>query len=83
MKFEYRSVDEIRPEHKGHRVTIRRRLPEGGYSDVVGVAEHVGAAFVTVRNHKGEKIEINRSEIAAARVVEAAPLENPENPAPG
>jgi hypothetical protein len=38
---------------------------------------------VTIRNHKGEKIEINRSEIAAARVVEAPPLKNPENPAPG
>ena len=64
-------------------MTIRRKLPEGGYTDVVGVAEHVGSAFVTIRNHKGEKIEINRSEIAAARVVEAPPLEHPENPAPG
>lgn len=64
-------------------MTIRRKLPEGGYSDVVGIAEHVGPAFVTIRNHKGEKIEINRSEIAAARVIEAPPLKNPENPAPG
>lgn len=83
MSVEYRSVDEIKPEHQGHRVTIRRKLPEGGYSDVVGVAEHVDDASVTVRNHKGEKIEIDRSDIAAARIIEAPPLENPQNPAPG
>lgn len=79
----YKSVDEIKPEHQGHRVTIRRKLPDGGYSDVVGVAEKVDDASVTVRNHKGATVEINRSEIAAARVIEAPPLEHPENPAPG
>jgi len=79
----YRSVDQIDKEHQGHRVTIRRKLPEGGYSDVVGIAEHVDDASVTVRNHKGETIEIDRSEIAAARVIESPPLENPQNPAPG
>jgi len=81
--MKYRSVDQIGTEHQGHRVTIRRKLPEGGYSDVVGVAEHVDDASITVRNRKGEKIEIDRSEIAAARVIEALPLANPQNPAPG
>ena len=75
--MEYRSVDEIKPEHQGHRVTIRRKLPEGGYSDVVGVAEHVDLSSVTVRTHKGEKVTIGRSEIAAARVIEAPPLGDP------
>ena len=83
MAFEYRSVDEIKPEHRGHRVVIRRRLPEGGYSDVIGIAEHVDLSSITVRTHSGEKVTIGRSEIAAARVVEGAPLEHPENPAPG
>ena len=83
MSVKYRSVDEIKPEHRGHRVTIRRRLPDGGYSDVVGVAEHVDLSSVTVRTHRGEKVTIGRSEIAAARVVEAPPLKNPQNSAPG
>ena len=83
MSVKYRSVDEIKPEHQGHRVTIRRRLPEGGYSDVVGVAEHVDLSSVTVRTHKGEKVTIGRSEIAAARVVQAPRLKNPRNSAPG
>jgi ribosome maturation factor RimP len=81
--MEYRSVDQIAKEHQGHRVTIRRKLPEGGYSDVVGIAEHVDDASVKVRNHKGETIDIKRSEIAAARVIESPQLENPQNPAPG
>ena len=79
----YRSVDQLDKEHQGHRVTIRRKLPEGGYSDVVGIAEHVDDTSVTVRTHKGETIEINRSDIAAARVIGSPPLENPQNPAPG
>jgi len=80
---EYRSVDQIGKEHQGHRVTIRRKLPDGGYSDVVGIAEHVDDASVRVRTHKGEAVEINRSEIAAARVIEAPRRENPQKPAPG
>jgi ribosome maturation factor RimP len=79
----YRSVDQLESQHVGHRVTVRRRLPEGGYSDVVGVLEHAGPAFVTVRTHDGQRHEIVRSEIAAARVVTAPPLRHPENPAPG
>ena len=62
---------------------IRRKLPDGGYSDVIGVCEHVDLSSVTIRTHKGEKVVIGRSEIAAARVVEAPPLRNPQNPAPG
>jgi ribosome maturation factor RimP len=80
---EYRSVDRLGPQHRGHRVTVRRKLAEGGYSDVIGVLEHIDISSVAVRTHKGEKVTIPRSEIAAARVVEAPPLKNPTNPAPG
>ena len=83
MSFEYRSVDHLGSQHQGHRVTVRRTLPEGGYSDVVGVLEHIDISSVRVRNHKGVAITIPRSEIVASRVVEAAPLKNPANPAPG
>ncbi len=81
--MKYRSADHIGKEHLGRRVTIRRKLPEGGYSDVVGIAERVDDASVTVRNSEGETVEINRGDIAAARVIGSAPLEDPQNPAPG
>jgi hypothetical protein len=65
----YRSVDQIGPEHRGRRVTVRRRLPKGGYSDVIGVCEEIDASTVTVRNRQGELVVIRRSEIVASRVV--------------
>jgi ribosome maturation factor RimP len=68
----------------GQRVTIRRRLPEGGYSDVVGVLEHADESTVAVRDKRGQLVTIGRAEIAAARVVTSKPpLRNPQNPAPG
>jgi hypothetical protein len=65
----FRSVDQIGPEHLGRRVTVRRVLSEGGYSDVVGVCEQADAESVTVRNKKGEAITVRRSDIVASRVV--------------
>jgi hypothetical protein len=73
MKF--RSVDQLGPEHRGHRVTVRRKLAEGGYSDVVGVCETIDASSVTVRNKHGEAITIARAEIVAARVIAPPKLE--------
>ena len=67
--MKYRSADQIGPEHVGRRVTVRRVLSEGGYSDVLGVCEEADTDSVTVRNKDGEAIVIARSEITAARVV--------------
>ena len=65
----FRSADQIGPEHVGRRVTVRRTLPEGGYSDVVGVCEQADADSVTIRNKHGEAITVGRGEIVASRVV--------------
>ena len=67
--MKYRSVGQIGPEHIGRRVTVRRTLAEGGYSDVLGVCEQADADSVTVRNKQGEAVVIERSQIVAARVV--------------
>ena len=79
--MEYRSVDRIQPQHVGHRVTVRRRLPEGGATDVIGICEHADISSITVRTHEGARITIGRSDIIAARVVEWVPSRNPGNPA--
>ena len=68
----------------GRRVTIRRRLPEGGYSDVVGVLEDADESSVAVLNKRGELVTIARAEIAASKVIPSKPSHrNPQNPAPG
>lgn len=82
--MKYRSVDQIESRHVGHRVTIRRRLDEGGSSDVLGILEHIDEAAVTVRDRSGQRHVIGRTDIVAARVIGPEPtLENPQNPAPG
>jgi hypothetical protein len=70
--LKYRSVDQIGPQHLGRRVTVRRTLPDGGYSDVIGVCENADASSITVRSKNGESIVIARSDIVAARVVGSA-----------
>jgi len=82
--MKYRSADTIRSEHLGTRVTVRRALPEGGASDVIGILEHVDDATLTVRDKRGERHTIGRGEIVAARVIGPLPtVENPESPASG
>jgi len=73
----FRSVDDIGPEHRGRRVTVRRKLPDGGYSDVIGVCEQADPSSLTVRNKNGETIVIARSEIVAARLVGPPSREDP------
>jgi hypothetical protein len=73
----FRSVDKIGPEHQGRRVTVRRILPEGGYSDVIGVCEQIDAATVTIRNKNGVAIVIVRSEIVAARLIGSPSRKDP------
>ncbi|MCL2787524.1 MAG: hypothetical protein FWD59_03390 [Micrococcales bacterium] len=52
----------------GHRVTVRRRLAEGGYSDALGELVSVDSGAVIVRTRRGE-VSVPVAEIAIARVV--------------
>lgn len=64
----YRSADAIGPEHVGARVTVRRLLPDGMKSDVIGTCEAADADAVSVRDRHGTIVRIARDEIVAARV---------------
>ncbi|MDR1118012.1 MAG: hypothetical protein LBL01_01760 [Bifidobacteriaceae bacterium] len=57
----------------GARVTIRRRLPEGGYSDWVGVLEEASAAELAVRRRTGELRRFRADQIAIAHLIREAP----------
>jgi hypothetical protein len=57
----------------GARVTIRRRLAEGGYSDTVGVLEAAAADHVEVRRRSGERRRVEASEIAIAHLITPRP----------
>ncbi|MFP5225958.1 MAG: hypothetical protein ACLGH3_10485 [Actinomycetota bacterium] len=65
----YRSVDRLTEEDLGQRVTVRRRLPEGGSTDVLGILEDLSESEVSVRDKHGETVRILRSQIVASRVI--------------
>lgn len=67
----YRSADRLGPEHVGRRVTVRRRLAEGGVGDVVGVLESLDDEAVSVRRRDGTLVRVARGDVVAARVVRA------------
>jgi hypothetical protein len=56
----------------GSRVVVRRRLPEGGYTDVLGELVYRSRSAVEVARHGGtERIEAD--EIAVGKVVPPPP----------
>lgn len=65
----YRSAGSLGPEAVGHRVTVRRRLPDGAASDVVGTLESIDDDAVIVRNRSGDAVRVARAEIVASRVI--------------
>jgi len=69
MRFQ--SSDRLEPEHIGRRVTVRRRLPDGRASDVIGILESLDERTLKVRRKDGTLIEVPLDEVTAARVVRA------------
>ncbi|RAY14527.1 hypothetical protein DPM19_16025 [Actinomadura craniellae] len=57
----------------GQRVSLRRRLPSGEYSDVVGVLESWQDDVLRIRRRTGETVEVPRGIIVAGKVVPPAP----------
>lgn len=56
----------------GSRVVVRRRLPEGGYSDVLGELVYRSEQAVEVAHHGGTE-RIEAAEIAVGKVVPPPP----------
>ncbi|MGK5558634.1 putative acetyltransferase [Actinomadura kijaniata] len=68
-----RLVVSISPADVGQRVSLRRRLPEGAYSDVVGVLESWADGVLRVRRRTGELAEVREDTVVAGKVVPPAP----------
>jgi hypothetical protein len=72
-RFAARLVVSISQADVGQRVSLRRRLPTGEYSDLVGVLESWTGGVLTVRRRTGEAVEVPRDVIVAGKVVPPAP----------
>ena len=64
-----RLVVAVSPADVGQRVSLRRRLPEGAYSDVVGVLESWSDGVLTIRRRDGEAVEVAEETVVAGKVV--------------
>lgn len=69
------------PVRIGRRLSLRRRLADGGQGDLVGFLVAVDAAGLTVRDRRGRDHAVPRSDVLALRAVGVArgrdPLRTP------
>jgi hypothetical protein len=84
-RFAARLVVSVTEADVGQRVSLRRRLPTGEYSDVVGVLESWSDGILLVRRRNGDLVEVPRAIVVAGKVVPPAPTPkvrgaNPEQP---
>ncbi|MBE1534252.1 putative acetyltransferase [Actinomadura algeriensis] len=72
-RFAARLVVSIGVADVGQRISLRRRLPTGEYSDVVGVLESWSDKTLTVRRRDGELVEVPEDTMVAGKVVPPQP----------
>ncbi len=63
----------VGPDDVGRRVSLRRRLPEGGFTDVVGVLENWSAGIIRVRRRNDSLVEFRADTLVAGKVVPDTP----------
>jgi hypothetical protein len=76
-RFGARLVVTVTPADVGERVSLRRRLPTGEYSDVVGVLESWSDGVLQIRRRTDELVEVPEGIIVAGKVVPPAPPRRP------
>jgi hypothetical protein len=68
-----RYAQEVGPGDSGMRITLRRRLAEGGYGDVLGVLESWAAGLVTVVRSDGSRVVVAEGDVVATRRIPPPP----------
>ncbi len=61
------------PADVGARVVLRRALPGGGLTDVLGHVERWADGVVTVRTRTGEIVDVAEADLVAAKRVPEPP----------
>ncbi|MCW2542991.1 MAG: hypothetical protein JWM40_543 [Frankiales bacterium] len=64
---------DVGPGDSGIRVTIRRRLPEGGLGDVLGQLLSWTDGVLTVQRRDGTNVTIDEQDVVAAKRIPPAP----------
>lgn len=72
-----RYVRDVSPDDVGVRVSLRRRLPDGGLGDVLGVLETWTAGALGVRRRDEELVEVAEADVVALKRIPPAPARRP------
>ncbi len=65
------------PEDVGVRVSLRRRLPDGGLGDVLGVLEAWRDGVLTVRRRDDSAVDVAEPDLLAIKKIPPAPPRRP------
>ncbi|MQA87680.1 MAG: hypothetical protein GEV03_24415 [Streptosporangiales bacterium] len=71
--FRARFEISVTPGDVGRRVSLRRRLPDGRFTDAVGVLESWEHGRLTVRRRDGSLVELAEETLVAGKVVPNPP----------
>ncbi|MFC7326813.1 hypothetical protein [Marinactinospora rubrisoli] len=73
MGYVARLADSVTPQDVGRRVTLRNRLPDGRFRDIVGVLVSWENGVLRVRRRDGSVGEVAARDVVASRVVPQHP----------
>jgi hypothetical protein len=79
-RFAGRLVVRVSAGDVGRRVSLRRRLPDGTLTDVVGILEDWSAGEVTVRRRDGSPVTFPAASLVAGKIAPPAPPRSRERP---
>ena len=68
-----RYAREVGPGDSGMRISLRRRLAEGGYGDVLGVLSSWAGGVVTVVRSDGSSVVVDEVDVVATRRIPPPP----------
>jgi N-acetylglutamate synthase len=68
-----RYVVDVGPGDSAVRVTVRRRLPEGGLGDVLGELLSWADGCLVVQRRDGTKVTIDEADVVAAKRIPPPP----------
>jgi len=70
----------VTPSDVGRRVSLRRRLPNGGYSDVVGNLHAWADGVLKVRRRDDSLVTVAEADLVAGKVVPPPPPRRRSSP---
>ncbi|RCV48326.1 hypothetical protein DEF23_25170 [Marinitenerispora sediminis] len=73
MGYVARLANTVTPQDVGRRVTLRNRLPDGRFRDIVGVLESWEDGVIRVRRRDGETAAVEARDVVASRIVPQHP----------